>query len=131
MYKIYVISGIVLTFLFFDWHSRFVFVGTAYPRRYGHGKTGKRAHKHYKANWSLTERLLWLFVFKEPYEGKYRAMAYLSYIHFFFTIITICWFEIWTNFFPDSKVWAYEFLGYGIFTLARYVYDNAIGKGDI
>ena len=131
MYRTFLTFAIALMFLFFDWHARMVFIATVYPRRYGHGKTWKRAQKHYKENWSLLERILWLFAFKESYEGKHRAIAYLSYIHFFFTILTICCFLLCDIFFPNSKVWIYEFIAYAIFMFSRFIYNNAIGQGKI
>ena len=132
MYIYFVLIGIYIgPFLFFDWHARFVFVLTGYPRRYGHGKSGARAEKHYKANWSLIQRLLWIPMFKEWYETKYRIMAYLSYIHFALTIVCSALFLISDSYFPDSKIWIYCGIVYHIFYVLRFIYDNAIGRKDI
>ncbi len=131
MYKIYFISGVILLFLLFDWQARMVFMARAYPGRYGHGKSWNRAHKHYKQNWSLFERILWLFVFREYYEGKYKAFAYLSYIHAFLAAITVCFFWVSIKIFPDSRVWVYEFIGYSVFTLSRFIYNDSIARGII
>ena len=121
----------VAIFAFTDWHARFVFVFGIYPRRYGHGKSGGRAFKHYKKNWTFFQRLLWVPIFKEWYENKHRFMAYLSYIHTFLTVATVAFFLISINFFPDSKIWVYEYAGYFAFFVLRFCYNNAIGKGDI
>ena len=58
MYVLGVILIIVCPFFFIDWHARMVIIARAYPRKYSHGKSWKRAHKHYKSNWTLVERLL-------------------------------------------------------------------------
>ena len=132
MYVYLILFGaFIFPLLFLDWHARRVFVYTAYPRRYGHGKSGNRAFKHYKANWSFIQRLLWMPMFKEWYETKYRIMAYLSYIHFALTIIFSALFLISVSYFPDSKMWVYGFIVYHIFWMLRFIYDNAIGKKDI
>ena len=69
------IAGIVIITLsgalFMDWHARRVFIARGYCRRYGHGKSWNRAHKHYKTNWSILERMIWMPVFKEWYENKF------------------------------------------------------------
>lgn len=126
MYKFGIILCIILPFLFFDWHARMVFISVGYRRRYGHGKSWNRAHKHYKNNWSFLERMLWLVLFKEPYENKYKMLAYLSYVHAFLTIVTICCSLISLNLFPNSKIWVYEFIVYNIFWISRFIYSNNI-----
>ena len=128
MYKIFIVLLITSFFVFLDWHARFVFVAIAYPRRYGHGKSWNKAHQHYKNNWSLFERILWLFVFKERYEINYRIIAYLSYVHFILTIFSICCFFISDSFFHESRFWIYEFWGYSIFSTCRFIYNNEIGR---
>jgi len=125
------IMATIAIFAVFDWHARFVFVLGVYPRRYGHGKSGGRAFKHYKKNWTLFQRLLWIPIFKEWYANKYRFMAYLSYIHFALTIVCSALFLISDSYFPDSKIWVYGVIVYHIFWMLRFIYDNAIGKRDI
>ncbi len=120
----------ILPFLFCDWHARFVFVAVGYPRKYGHGKSWNRAHKHYKENWTFFERMFWLVLFKEYYDSDFRMMAYLSYIHSIFMIITLCCSLISINLFPYPypKFLLYELSGYTLFWMLRFIYDNHIGK---
>ena len=125
------ITFIILSFAFIDWHARSVFMARAYPRRYGHGKSWKRAHKHYKTNWTFLQRMLWIPMFKEEYEDKYRFIAYLSFAHMALTVVTLAFFIISIICFPNSKIWIYEFLGYSVFWLLRFIYDNAIARGEI
>ena len=131
MYKNYILVSIVGMFLFFDWHARMVFMACAYRRRYGHGKSWNRAHKHYKRNWTIFERILWLFIFNEYYESKYKAIAYLSYVHAFLAIISVCWFVVSTIFYPGAKAWIYVYIAYSVFTLLRFIYNNSIARGII
>ena len=132
------ITFIILSFAFIDWHARSVFMARAYRRRYGHGKSWKRAHKHYKTNWTFLQRMLWIPMFKEEYEDKYRFIAYLSYVHVTLTLVTLAFFIISVICFPTSKIgfptskiWIYEFLGYSVFWILRFIYDNAIARGEI
>ena len=69
------------------WYSRLVFIASGYCRRYGHGKTWKRAHKHYKTNWTFLQRLFWVMVFKEQYESDFCLLAYFAYLQSFFAIV--------------------------------------------
>ena len=80
MYRFFVIFMIVFMNIFEDWHAKMVFLARGYPRRNGHGKSWNRAYKHYKTNWTLVQRLLWIPLFKENYEQKYRDIAIFSYI---------------------------------------------------
>lgn len=128
MYIVGVLSLIILPFIFFDWHARMVFMAIAYPRRYGHGKSWNRAHKHYKTNWTFFQRLLWIPIFKEEYENKYRTIAYLSYTHATLTFVSVSFYLISIYNFPDSKIWVYEFVGYSVFWILRFIYDNAIAR---
>jgi hypothetical protein len=132
------ITFIILSFAFIDWHARMVFMARAYPRRYGHGKSWKRAHKHYKTNWTFLQRMLWIPMFKEVYEDKYRFIAYLSYVHVTLTLVTLAFFIISVICFPTSqigfptsKIWFYEFIVYSVFFILRFIYDNAIARGEI
>lgn len=131
MYRIGIIAIIIFGFLFLDWHARMVFIAIGYPGKNGHGKSWKRASKHYKKNNSFLERILWRVVFKESYDSKYRWLAYLSYIHMVTSIFTITWFLISVSFFPNSKIWITVFACNFIFSLLRFIYDNAIARGEI
>ena len=93
------ITFIILSFAFIDWHARSVFMARAYPRRYGHGKSWNRAHKHYKTNWTFLQRMLWIPMFKEEYEDKYRFIAYLSFAH----MADSCFLHNIHNMFPKFK----------------------------
>ena len=124
--------GIILLILiciaFFDWHARMVFMARGYPRKYGHGKTWKRAHAHYKKSWTLAQRLLWLPVFKETYVDTYRHMAYIAYAHAIFALITITAFLINEFVFPEPTFWHYVFTGFAIFTILRFFHTNHIAR---
>ena len=131
MYRLYTIFIIALSVIFEDWHARMVFMARAYPRRYGHGKSWNRAHKHYKENWTLVQRLLWIPLFKEAYEEKYRLFAFLSYIQSSLALITSGVFLVCDYFFPDSKFWVYVFVVYAIFFMLRVIYTDYIARGKI
>ncbi len=126
MYILGVILIIVGPFLLIDWHARGTIIARAYCRRYGHGKSWKRAHKHYKSNWTLVERLLWIPLFKEWYERKYRTIAILSYVHLVVVIVTLCLSCVSFPLYPNSKLWVYELVFYSLFWIFRFIYDNAI-----
>ena len=128
-YEIAMLFVIIFSFLFLDWHARYIFVATGYPRRYGHGKSFNRAKKHYKSNWTLTQRLLWIPLFKEEYEDKYRIMAYLSYINFSLMLITGVSFLVVSNyFFENIRSWVYVFVVYHVFCILQFIYNNSIGR---
>ena len=126
MYIFGVIIIIVAPFFIIDFHARMTIIARAYCRRYGHGKSYNRARKHYKTNWTLVERLLWIPLFKEWYESKYRTIAILSYVHMGMAMVTLCVSCISLALFPDSKLWVYEFCFYSLFWIFRYAYDSAI-----
>ena len=139
METLFIVSIILvetLLFLIMEWHARGVFVAIAYPRKYGHGKSFMRAQKHYKKNWSFIERMLWVPVFKEKYEDKYVAFAYISYIHCFLCIFSICYFLVYLLHFPlldypERKIWGYELAVYTVCSVLRYIYSSAVGSGEI
>jgi hypothetical protein len=70
-------------------------------------------------------------MFKEEYEDKYRFIAYLSFAHMALTVVTLAFFIISIICFPNSKIWIYEFGGYSVFWILRFIYDNAIARGKI
>ena len=72
----------------------------------------KAGTEHYKANWTLLQRLLWLPLFKEWYEDKYRFMVYLSYIHAVFALLTIIIFLADELSLINVILWHYVFVGY-------------------
>ena len=131
MYIIGIIFVIWGAFLFFDWHSRCVFVACGYPHKYGHGKTWKRARKHYKENWSFVERMLWIPIFKEKYDIRFKIVAFLSYFHFFFSIITSIVIILDELVFVRIQLWHYLFGVYTLFFIFRFCYVNAIGRDKI
>ena len=124
------ISIFVLEFLFFDWHARMIFIAQAYRRRYGHGKSWKRAYDHYKKNWTLTERLLWVFAFKERYGFDHRFLAYLSYAHFVIMIASTLTVLIGAQYLTDRQGLLIGIV-YAILSLLRWSYSNAIARGTI
>lgn len=125
------IIGIIFPFLILDWHARGVFVYTVYPRRYGHGKSGNRAFKHYKANWSIIQRLLWIPLFNEWYETKYRIIAYFSYTHAFITLLTIVCFLLEEFVISSSGFWVKIYVLFAVLSIIRFIYDNDLGRGKI
>ena len=129
---IYLMIGVyVLTFLFLEWHARGVFIACAYCRRYGHGKSYNRANRHYKSNWTFSQRMLWIPMFREYYEDKYKIIAYLSYIHATICFLCVALFLVSVAYFPNEELWGYEMLFYLIVFLIRFIYDNAIARGEI
>lgn len=131
IYAFGIIALISIQFLIFDWHARFVFVRTGYPRKYGHGKSGGRASAHYKRNWTFIQRILWIPLFREKYRSDYRLMAYFGYFHFFATLVTIACFLIDEFVLVDVSFWFYVFLIHHILSLLRFCHSNAIGKRQI
>ena len=119
---------VIFSFLVFDWHSRRVFIAIVYRRRYGHGKSWNRAYKHYKKNWSLLQRLFWIFAFKEKYERPYRMFAYLFYVHILLSIISIVAL-LTSKTFPDMGFWEYVVILDLIFGLFRYIHSDSIARG--
>ena len=128
MYRLYTIFLISFTIIIEDLHARMVFIAAGYRRRYGHGKTWNRAYKHYKANWTLVQRLLWIPLFKEEYEEKYRLFAFLSYIQSSLALITSGVFLVCDCFFSDSRFWVYVFVVYTIFFILRVIYTDYIAR---
>ena len=131
MHIIGALAMILLPTMFMDWHARFVFVAIGYPRKYGHGKSWKRAKKHYKTNWSLIQRLFWIPLFKEKYEDKFMAFAYLSYINLFLAVATVVGFFIWDFFYyPESpQCFGYQYGVFSAYTIIRFIYSNGVGRG--
>ena len=126
MWILGVFAMIVFPALFFDWHARMVFMARVYPRRYGHGKSWNRAHKHYKTNWTFWQRLFWIPVFKEHYEDKYRLMAYLSYAHDAFALVMIISFLVDEFLLSNVYFWHYMYGGYIGFFCLRYIHSDAV-----
>ena len=95
---ILVILAIMGMHAFLEWYLRGTFIVVAYANKKGHKKSGRQATRHYKKNWSLLQRLLWVPVFKEGYGGDWKIMVLLSYVDFVSTLVWIvfivinCWF---------------------------------------
>lgn len=126
-----IICVAIFAFAFMEWHARMVFVAVGYPRRNGHGKSFNRARKHYKANWTFWQRLLWIPVFKEQYENKYREMAYLSYAHVLVTLLTTIIILVDEFILTEINFWRYAFIAVSVFAIVRFIYDNGVGKGNV
>ncbi|MBQ2999594.1 MAG: hypothetical protein IJD64_03955 [Clostridia bacterium] len=127
MYIIGMVLLNVVPYVVDSWYARGVFVVIGYSRRYGHGKSAKRATKHYKSNWSFWQRMLWVPVFKEQYEAKYRRMAYLEYIHLLLTMITTSCYLIYEIWCPQIYFgFVNLFIVNGAFFIFRYLHDNRI-----
>ncbi len=132
MGKLTFVVMVVLIFLFMDWHARYVFLARGYPGRYGHGKSFNRAKKHYKANWSFWQRMLWVPLFKEKYEADFMLFAYFSYAHILITIVEIvilisCNMEIKES----NHLFGYSYGVYGGLSILRFCFSNAKGRGII
>ena len=119
---------IILSSLIFDFLARETFIAVGYSRCYGHGKTWKRAHRHYKSNWNFWQRLLWIPVFKEPYESDFKILAVTGLIQYILMPITYVCFVVGYNHFYESKIWLYVFIAFWIFVLLRFVYEDHIGR---
>lgn len=117
----------IIPLIVMDWYARMVFLARGYCRRYGHGKSWKRAHFHYKKNWTLLQRLLWIPAFKEKYESKYKYLAYQSYIGLIFAISTSIFYILCRN--PLSHIYVYKI--YVCFIVSGLIYNDiiAVEKG--
>ena len=131
VYIFYMILFIVSATAVMDWYSRLVFLARGYPRRYGHGKSWGRATKHYKANWSFVKRILWIPVFKEWYETKFRFLAYLAYVHFSIGAIFATVFLIDELLLFEVYFWHYFLFAFVGITLFRFVYADYVAIGKI
>ena len=121
---------ILATAAAFDLHARWVFIACAYVRVHHHGKTFKRASRHYKTNWSFAKKLFWIPVFAEHYAPKYRAMAILSFIHYTVTAVTLALFIMADGFgiIPDPA-WIICFCAvFAPFSVGRFIYTNAVAR---
>lgn len=130
MYVFGMVGIIIFTIcsvLFFDWHSRMVMLA----RVYAHGKTSRRGRRHYKKHWTLLQRLFWIPLFKEPYSGAYRMIAYFSYGHVILALSTIIGFLLNEFVFLDVDFWHYIFIAMTVFFMLRFIYVNAIARGKI
>ena len=132
----YILIGHILMvagFLACDWRARTIFVALAYPRKYGHGKSWNRAHKHYKTHWTFWQRILWIPVFKEKYEDKYRSLAYLTYIHIVVTIGTIIAMLVAQFVFDDLYLERMRYVTYPdcCLVLIRVVHNEATARGTL
>ena len=131
-FYIFLFSMPIFGFLIAELASRLTFVYGGYPRRYGHGKTGHKAKKHYKANWTFWQRIFWIPVFKEYYESDFRILAYLSYVHAFLTGVTIGSYWILLIFVPNreeaAKLWCLTVMVvYVIFFCLRIIFAEHLG----
>ena len=120
---------ILLSSLFLEWHARGVFVAIGYPRKYGHGKSWKRAHRHYKQNWTFIQRMLWIPVFKEEYDSKFRMLAYISYANWIIAPALVALTIV--GYFNSADRWFFVWIliGFLIFLLIRFIYSNDLGRG--
>lgn len=126
MYIIAMIALVLCVFVIMDWYSRGTFIARGYVRRNGHGKTWKRAKKHYKSNWSFWERMIWKPIFSEYYGRKFKTMVVLAYIHFILLILTIAFLLFDEFLISTCTFWHYIFIAFSIFSIVRYVHSNAI-----
>ena len=124
-----IIIGNIAPCLFADWHARMVFLAIGYPRKYGHGKSFNRAYKHYKKKWTLLQRLFWVPVFKEKYENKIIAFAYLSYLNYVIVILSLVLFLVNILFFNFVNFWEPFFKVGGFYFIARTTYTLGIARG--
>jgi len=114
-----------------DFWARLVFLAAVYRGRYKHGKTGNRATKHYKKNWTFLQRLFWLPAFKEYYEFEYRALAIFSYVQYIFGVFIIVFFWVSMALFPSSKIWVDTFGMYMLLIFVRIFHNNGVARGKI
>ena len=105
-----------------DGCARSLFLYSSYPRKYGHGKSGTRAHKHYKSTWTFFQRMLWIPVFAERYDREIRMLAYHSCIHYIFSILNVVIFLIDEFVLTEIVFWHYIFIGLFVFTCYRLFY---------
>ena len=117
---------IVIQVFVIDWYVRLVFLSRVYCRKYGHGKSWKRARKHYKSIWTFFERILWIPMFAEKYEKKHRSMAYQAYAHYGVATISIICFLLDEFMLTGIAFWQYIFAVLVLLTLFRYIYSDHI-----
>lgn len=119
MYIVLFIIIITLILIGLEWFTRLSFLAEVYCRRNGHGKSWNRAHKHYKTNWTLLQRLFWLPLFKEKYERRHKIIAYLSYIHIVITLLTFITFLL-------SELSYYRFVFWRLFLIFAVLFTIMI-----
>ena len=124
---------IVVQFVFFEWLSKMFFLLVVYPGTHNHNNHGhkwKKATKHYKTNWTLLQRLLWIPLFKEKYEEKYVIIGYWSYLCFALSVVTGVSLIIFALKFPDLLEQWTRFLFAPCFlaNVFKYVYEALLIK---
>ena len=103
----------------FDWITRMSYISQDYSRRDGHGKSWHRASTHYKKNWSLRQRLLFIPIFRDCRQARFRWFAYLAYIHHFWLWVTLGFF-VANRFFQAPVIVDYFMLVFCYLTLLRF-----------
>lgn len=116
-----------------DLWARACFLAVGYPRVHHHGKTWKCATKHYKTNWKLRQRLLWIPVFAQAYPAKYRALAILAYLHYTLAVVVSALYATADFFGAIDDGWWILFFGFVFvpFTLGKFIYTNMLVRGKI
>ena len=75
------------------------------------------------------QRLFWVPAFKEKYEGKYRDIAIMFYLHLLLTIVALSYFTLGGLFFDDLLKYVKPvFIPHGLFTIIRWRYQVAIAR---
>lgn len=128
MYIYLICLSIILCYLIIDLHGRLVFLYRGYPKRYGHGKTGKKYTKHYKTNWTLFQRIFWIPVFREKYESKFEVIAFLSYIHAILSVLTLTCFLVEDLILKQVYLWKYVYVINTAFVLIKFRYQVAVSR---
>ena len=116
-----------------DLWARACFLAVGYTRVYHHGKTWKRSTRHYKANWTVWQRLLWIPVFAEAYPAKYRALAILSYLHCALAAVWLALYIAADVFGAIDNLYWILFLTiiFLPFMLGKIIYTDALVRGKI
>ena len=126
------IFGILLAL---EWWSKSIFLN-GYRRKYGHGKSARRAGRHYKTSWTLLQRLFWVPLFKDEkdrYEAKYRWLAYFSWIHDAIGIIASISLNVeYYDFYRFGEIGSFTgvmILAFSYMALWRIVYIPYVARG--
>ncbi|MBQ5363340.1 MAG: hypothetical protein IIU63_08330 [Clostridia bacterium] len=116
-----------------DLWARACFLAVGYTRVHHHGKTWKRATRHYKTNWKLWQRLLWIPAFAEAYPAKCRALAILAYLHYALVAVWLALYVAADVFGVIDDLYWMLFLAIILlpFTLGKIIYTDALVRGKI
>ena len=128
MYRVFLISFLLLSLIGMDIHGRLCFVYSAYPKVYGHGNRAKKSTQHYKTHWTLWQRLIWAPVFKERYDVSFELIAILFYIHTVFFIVATVVFLVGDLVYQSVDFYRLVVVWYSIYTILKFLYQALVSR---